>query len=575
MKVCILVTLISCYLVACAPKSQFADTIFSNGTILTMNDAQPSVDAVAVKDGKIIYAGTIDSAMTFKGDQTEMVDLNGRTLMPGLIDVHSHFTMGGTSKFYVPLQPSPYGTVNDFASLKKRLRDYIDENHIPEGDTIIGNGYDDAIMTEQLQPTKETLDSVSDKHVIYIWHTSGHMGVANSKALAALGINKNTPNKPGGVIVKNPEGTPTGLLQENENIYALTSLVRPPKIEPLIDSMMAMQKEYLKYGQTTICDGRSMPSDLKILHALADMKLLKVDVIAWPDYDSNAVNIENLSKQKAYHNRFRIGGMKFSVDGSPQGRTAWLTQHYYNVGPGHDTSYKGVNIYNSDSLYKYVKSVLQHGMTFQCHDNGDAAIDQMISTVQRLKQEGVYNDSMRGALIHVQVSRPDHVAKIKAAGLIPSYYVSHTYFWGDWHRKVTLGQDRAAIISPCKQALDSGLIFTLSHDAPITPPDIITLFATSVTRATRSGFVLGPELRLKTNDALKAVTINAAYQIKEEKTKGSIENGKLADLIILDKNPLTTADSLLHSLVVQETYKEGKKVYDVKEGKSKDVSMNR
>jgi predicted amidohydrolase YtcJ len=541
-----------------------ADLVFVNGTILTMNDSRPEVEAVAVKDGKIIFAGSRDSAMQYKADPTKLIDLEQHTLMPGFIDPHSHFTQTGGIKMMANLSPAPYGTVMDIPSLQECLRQYITDNKIPAGQTVLGFGYDDAIMKEHRHPVKEELDAVSTEYPIYILHASGHMGVANSKALSQVGITPATPNPEGGVIVHNADGSLNGRLEENANIYLAGKLEVAPTPEEVMKNMMAAQEDYLKYGQTTICDGRSMPGDLKVLSLLATKKLLKVDVVAFPDYDQHANLLDSLKQYNVYQNRFRIGGMKFTVDGSPQGRTAWLTQPYFHPGEGKSKDYKGFPIYTDAALYEKIKAVLQHGMTFQLHDNGDAAIDQALGAILRLKEEGIYQDSMRATLIHVQVSRPDHIAKIKQAGVIPSYYVSHTYFWGDWHRQETLGEQRAAFISPCKAALDAGILFTLSHDAPVTPPDIITLFHTAVNRTTMSGYVLGPDQRIKVWDALKAITINAAYQYKEEHTKGSIETGKLADLIVLDQDPLQINPSLLKDLKVLHTYKEGELVYSLK-----------
>lgn len=565
MKIHTLIFIAAGLLLSCSQKQNnpSADLIFSNGTILTMNDKQPTVAAVAVKDGKIIYAGSLDKVMSFKTDSTKMVDLAGKTLTPGFIDPHSHFTMVGTMKILADLSPEPYGGVMDIPSLQKRLKDYIVEHKIPKGAVVLGNGYDDAIMKEHRHPTKEELDAVSTDHPIYILHASGHMGVANSKAIEQAGITASTPNPTGGVIVHNPDGSLNGRMEENANIQFAMKFRPVPSMEEVVKNMLAAQEDYLKYGQTTICDGRTMATDLKILQALADKKLLKVDVISYPDYDDNASRLDELKKKFSYENRFRIGGIKFTLDGSPQGRTAWLTEPYFKQAEGESKDYKGFPIYTDSALYANMRNVLQHGMTFQVHDNGDAAIDQALNTITRLKKEGIYNDSIRATLIHVQVSRPDQISKIKAAGVIPSYYVSHTYFWGDWHREVTLGEKRAAFISPCKAALDHNILFTLSHDAPVTPPDIITLFHTAVNRTTRTGYVLGPDQRISTAEALKAITINAAYQYKEEKNKGSIEKGKLADLVILDANPLTTAPSFLKDLKVLNTYKEGKLVYSL------------
>src|SRR5690606_19007103 len=208
-----------------------------------------------------------------------------------------------------------------------------------------------------------------------------------------------------------------------------------------------------------------------------------------------------------------------------------------------------------------LKIIFSNNITAQLHVNGDAAIDQAIRVIEKLKNEGIYKPEMRATLIHVQNSRPDHIAKIKAIGVIPSYFSSHVYLWGDWHYESVFGAERAAFISPAKAAKDAGIIFTIHHDSPVTPPDLLTGAYAAVNRTTRSGRILGADQRISVLDALKAITVNAAYQYQEEDLKGSLKVGKVADLVILDENPMTIEPSKLRDIKVLETIKEGKTVF--------------
>lgn len=208
-----------------------------------------------------------------------------------------------------------------------------------------------------------------------------------------------------------------------------------------------------------------------------------------------------------------------------------------------------------------MKTIFTNHITAQLHVNGDAAIDQALRVIGKLKEEGIYQPEMRATLIHVQNSRLDHIAKIKAIGVIPSYFSSHVYLWGDWHYQSVFGPKRAAFISPAKSAKDAGIVFTIHHDSPVTPPDLLTGVYAAVNRTTRSGMILGPNERIGVLDALKAITINAAYQYQEEKQKGSLKEGKLADLVVLDQNPLTIDPKKLRDIKVLETIKEGETVF--------------
>ncbi|WP_400262204.1 amidohydrolase [Sphingobacterium sp. SG20118] len=306
----------------------------------------------------------------------------------------------------------------------------------------------------------------------------------------------------------------------------------------------------------------TMGVGLTLLREAAAKKLIKADIVYFPDFEANKKEWESfLPHYMKYENNLKFGGFKFSDDGSPQGKTAWLTQPYLIPPEGQSKDYKGFPIFTDEVLYDDLKTIFSKNITAQLHVNGDAAIDQALRVIGKLRQEGIYKPELRATLIHVQNSRPDHISKIKDIGVIPSYFSAHVYLWGDWHYSSVFGPERAAFISPANAAKDAGITFTLHHDAPVTPPDLMTGVYAAVNRITRSGMVLGPEQRIKVIDALKAITINAAYQYHEEDIKGSLKEGKLADLVILNKDPLTIDPKELRSIQVLETIKEGKTVF--------------
>ena len=194
------------------------------------------------------------------------------------------------------------------------------------------------------------------------------------------------------------------------------------------------------------------------------------------------------------------------------------------------------------------------------HTNGDAAADQLIGAVEKANEKHPVEDP-RTVMIHAQIVRGDQLNKMKEINIIPSFFVSHTFFWGDWHRDSVLGKKRAYSISPAKSALDKNITFTFHNDSPVAPVDITPLLWSGVTRVSRSGDIIGPDERVSIMDAIKAVTINAAYQNFEEDTKGSIEVGKIADLVVLSENPLNVDPMEIRNINVLYTYKEGKLIY--------------
>ncbi|MDH6253603.1 putative amidohydrolase YtcJ [Chryseobacterium sp. H1D6B] len=549
------------------PKEK-ADTLYFGGTILTMEDKPAQVEAVAVKNGRILFAGSKLEADHYIDDQTKNINLDGKTMLPGFIDVHGHFTSRAGMMQAVDLSPEPYGTVNSIKDLQNTLKNFIKEHKISKTQPVIGNGYDDAIMTEHRHPTKDELDAVSKTNPIIVIHTSGHASVANSAMLKFLGITESSKDPEGGHYGRNKKtGKLNGKLEENASFTALLALTEKMSKgtdtqAQAMDNLMKAQEEWLSYGQTTICDGRTMGESVGLLEKAASKHLFKADVVYFPDYEYFKKGFDTFKpKYMKYENHLKLGGFKFSDDGSPQGKTAWLTQPYLVPPEGQSADYKGFPIFSDETLYNDLKTLFQNNITAQLHVNGDAAIDQALRVIKRLKEEKIYKPELRVTLIHVQNSRPDHIQKIKDLGLIPSYFSTHAYLWGDWHYSSVFGPERASFISPANSALKAGILFTIHHDAPVTPPDLITAVYAAVNRKTRSGRILGPNERITPLEALKAITINAAYQLQEEKTKGSIIAGKLADFVILDRNPLAIDPETIRSISVLETIKEGVSVY--------------
>jgi len=558
------------FILGCKSNQKKGDILYFGGNIITMEDGVPEVEALVLKGGKILFVGSRKNADAYVGDSTNQIDLKGKTLLPGFIDAHGHITSRAGMEQAIDLSPSPYGTVNSIPDLQKTLITVIQQKKLGPSVPILGNGYDDAIMREHRHPTRQELDAVSTTNPIIVIHASGHASVVNSAMLTLLGIAENVRDPEGGHYGRTADNRLNGKLEENASFTALVKLTEiMPKpshakneLSQSLKDFVKAQDEWLSYGQTTICDGRSMGVSIGLLKEAAAKNLLKADVVYFPDFEANKADWESFKPNyMQYEKRLKFGGFKFSDDGSPQGKTAWLTQPYLVPPEGQSADYRGVPIFSDEALYNDLKTVFSNHITAQLHVNGDAAIDQALRVIGKLKEEGIYKPELRATLIHVQNSRPDHIAKIKEIGVIPSYFSSHVYLWGDWHYQSVFGPKRAAFISPAQSAKKAGILFTIHHDSPVTPPDLMTGVYAAVNRTTRSGMVLGPNERIDVRDALKAITINAAYQYQEENDKGSLKEGKLADLVILDQNPLTIDPRKLRDIKVLETIKEGKIVF--------------
>lgn len=555
---------------ALAATPPMADAIWFNGPIITIDDQHPNAQAVAVKDGKILAVGDKQRVLKNQGPATQMLDLKGATLLPGFIDPHGHVSMVGFQAASANLLPPPDGANNSIPKLQQTLRNFEQQSPIPKQfGVLFGFGYDDSQLQEQRHPTKDDLDAVAKDVPIAIVHQSSHLGVLNSKALELAKIDASTPNPEGGVI-RRVEGSqePNGVLEENAFFNALIKIFPKLSADQAVDMLSAGQKLYISYGYTTLQDGRSSADQVKTaIKAASDGKLL-ADIVSYPDILTPGTRemlvapwYHPSNQPVVYNQHFRIGGVKLTLDGSPQGKTAWLSQPYFKPPQGQDASYAGYGVVkDADALAIYKEALANHWQILS-HTNGDRAIDQLLSSM-RAAEKAYPGVDVRPVMIHGQTLRKDQVAELKQLKIFPSLFPMHTYYWGDWHRESVLGPERAENISPTQWVLKAGMKFTTHHDAPVALPDSMRVLAATVNRTTRSGYVLGPEQRVTPLQALKAMTLWSAYQHFEEDRKGSITPGKLADFAVLSANPLTVKPETLSEIQVLKTVKEGRVIYE-------------
>ena len=547
-------------------QEQIADIIYTGGDIVTMNDIHPTAEALAIKDGKILRVGSKADMDTCKGNDTKTIDLQGKTLLPGFIDAHGHVFNAGLQALAANLLARPDGSVNDISSLQETLRDWAEKypERISKTGWIIGFGYDDAQLREQRHPTRDDLDAVSTTIPILAIHQSGHLAAINSKGLEVAGITAATENPPGGAYRRREGGPePDGVLEEMGFFKLVFTVLGTLGTEDNKTLLKAGLDLYSRFGFTTAQEGRATIEAIETEAATAEEGGLQMDVVAYADIQGAADSMKPPYLDKAYHNHFRIGGAKLNLDGSPQGKTAWLTKPYKVPPEGQQQDYRGYPAVTDQEAIDLVDKAFKNGWQILAHCNGDAAMDQYIKAI-RIATEKYGKADRRPVMIHAQTVREDQLDEMKELGIIPSFFGMHTYYWGDWHRDSVLGQERAARISPAVSALKRGMIYTQHHDAPVAMPNSIMILASQVNRTTRSGKVLGPEQRVSIKDALKSITINAAYQYFEEGHKGSLEQGKLADLVVLDKNPLKVEPTAIKDIKVLETIKEGISIYKAK-----------
>jgi len=537
-------------------------TLYYNGDILTMVGNTPNyVDAIVEKDGKIIFSGSSEEAMKVAGKGHNMIDLEGKTLVPGFIDGHCHFANFGAQAIGAQLLASPDANVDDMETLMSVLKEWNTSKNRALTGWIYGTGFDDSILKEKRFPTKHDLDEVSTEFPIMITHISGHFAVVNSKGLEKLGIDENSENPEGGIIRReNNSKEPNGVLEELAAIPYMLQAIAPQSEEAIIKFFEAGQEMALSYGYTTAQEGRAMQNQ-EILVAMAEMDKYKIDVISYIDYMFVDKHMSSKWNSKNYINKFRIGGMKVTLDGSPQGRTAWRTEPYLIPPEGMPHDYSGYPAIPNDSVLSSIfEKGFKNNWQILTHTNGDAAVDQLIRTMKPLKEK-YGNEGRRDVIIHGQYIREDQLDQAKNMNMIASLFPLHTFYWGDWHTQL-IGDSLVQNISPVKTALKKGLDVTIHTDAPVALPNLMRVLWTAVERTSRSGKIIGPDERITPYEALKAITIWSAYQHFEEDKKGTLENGKLADLVILDKNPLKVNTEEIKDIQVLKTIKEGKIVFE-------------
>lgn len=550
-----------------APPAEPADAIWFGGPILTVaGEGAPPAEAVAVKDGRIVSVGTKAEVLAaHQGRATAMHDLRGHTLLPGFVDAHSHLSGVGLQAVAANLLPPPDGRATSIADIQQIMRDYIAAApFVKQYGLAVGFNYDDSQLAERRAPNRRELDAVSTAIPIVLTHQSGHLGAYNNKALAMTAITAASPNPAGGVIQRESDGrTPNGVLEEQAHFNAMMALMPQLTTAQTMDLVTAAQEIYIANGFTTVQDGRTDPPTLAVLAAMGKAGTLKVDVVAYPDLPMNEKNamLTGPLMARTYTDHFRIGGIKLTFDGSPQGKTAWFTKPYKEPPAGQPANYRGYPAFpKPGEAQGWVDMAYRNHWQVLVHANGDAAIDELIATVAKAQQAYPGADR-RTVLIHGQYLRFDQVEQIKALGIFTALYPMHTFYWGDYHRDSVAGPERAAFISPTSAVLAAGMRFSIHSDAPVTYPDSMRLLDSAVNRTTRSHQVLGPEQRVPPEVALKAMTLWSAYQHFEEASKGSIEVGKLADFVILDENPTKVAPATLKDIKVLATVKEGRVIW--------------
>ena len=530
--------------------------LYRGGPILTMDATNRVVEALLIEGDRIAAVGD-EAELRDRADQKRrVVDLQGKALLPGFIDAHAHFPGAGIFAVLLDLNSPPIGDIESVEAIVERLRERAASTS--QGGWVVGMGYDDTLLEEKRHPTRTDLDRASTEHPIAIWHISGHLAALNSAGLERVGIDAETPDAVGGRIRRDPQtGEPDGVLEEND-----THVLQPLLAPGLRDSWRIVReasRRYLAAGVTTAQNGYATPQQMKGLLRLSRLGLLPLRVILWPGQETTDALLDGrFAFESPDPLWIRRGAAKIIGDGSIQGYTGYLSAPYH-APPGDDPDYRGYPTIAREELIELVTRYHAQGLQVAVHGNGDACIDNILDAFEAAQRAHPRPDP-RHLVIHAQMARDDQLDRMAELGVIPSFFSLHTYYWGDRHREIFMGPERAARMSPARSAMDRGLRFTIHTDAPVVPMEPLRLVWAAVNRRSSSGACIGEAERIPPIQALRAVSIDAAYQHFEEREKGSLEVGKLADLVILDRSPLDDPEHI-DRIRVLETVVGGRSVY--------------
>lgn len=533
-----------------AMQAQSNKTAFINGKIFTVNDNQPFAQSVVVQDNKIIFVGSDEDAKKFIDNNTQVVNLDGKLMLPGFNDNHVHFLTGGFYLLGIDLRPA-----TSTSEFKQILKDYAKKY---PAKWITGGYWDHEKWEVKDLPTKEMIDEVVSDQPVFVERLDGHMGVANSYALKLAGITNETESPDGGLIVKDPKtGEPTGVLKDNAMDLVYVKIPDHTEQENY-ESLLAALNEAKRLGLTSVQD-MSYPDAMTVYERAKKEGILTCRIFSrWPIADYKYLVNKNI-KAGYGDDLIRMGSLKGFADGSLGSSTAWFFERYVQ-----DTTTSGLamDVINDGSMDKWCFDADKNGLQICVHAIGDKANSYMLDLYEKIIKENPEWDR-RFRIEHAQHLRKEDIKRFAELGVIASVQPYHCIDDGVWAEK-RIGPERLKYSYPFKSFLNAGVKLCFGTDWYVAPLNPLLGIYAAVTRRTLDdknpdGWI--PEQNISVEDAIKCYTLNSAYASFEENIKGSIEVGKLADLIVLSDDLLTIEPVKIKDAEVIMTVFDGKIIY--------------
>ena len=534
-------------------------TVFTGGTVLTVDANFSEAQAIAIRGNKILVVGTDAAVRAAAGKSAKIIDLGGKTVLPGFIDAHTHVIAGSVVDAIMD-----YVGMSRFATTAQVLGHLrAKAKRTPHGAWICARNFDPAVQTGPAALTFAELDAVSTAHPVFVLNASGHLAYANSKAFEVAGIPADVKNPAGAEFVRDTTGKLTGEMKNN--IAYLQVLQRNPALtnaDP-VEALIGLLDKWGRFGLTTVSElslgGLSQsPADASIMFRAAQSGRLKARIRAYPFYTVGARAWDEAGLKPGDGNALaRIVGYKLVADGSNQGFTGLQREPYLN------SDSKGLAYMSAEELKQTAVEQASKGWQLAIHGNGDAAIDNVLDTCEAVRDSGVDMSKARFRIEHCSILHDDQIARMKDLGVSASFLIGHVHYWGVAMRDKVFGEKKAKLLDRCRSAEKAGIGFTLHSDFLVTDPDPMHMIEMAVTRRTwkEPDYVLAPDETISVESAIRAMTFEAAWQLYSEHEVGSLEAGKLADLVILDNDPRTVDPDTIKNISVLETWMDGTQVF--------------
>ncbi|MCE8515026.1 amidohydrolase [Ruegeria pomeroyi] len=542
-----------------AQAQDTATTVFTNGTVLTVDADFSEAEAIAIRGNRILAVGTEADVRAAAGGDATIVDLDGRIVLPGFIDAHTHVISG-----------SVVDSIMDYVGMARFTTAAEVLDHIavraaetPAGEWLVFRNFDPAVQEGPDALTFAELDPISTEHPIFVLNASGHLAYANSKAFEVSGITEDVENPPGGEFVRDADGNLTGFMKNNVAFLQVASNYPAMMAADPVEGLIGLLDKWGAVGLTTVSELSlgalaQSPADAQVMAAAAQSGRLKARIRAYPFYTLGTEAWDEAGIRQGDGDAMaRIAGFKLVADGSNQGFTGLQREPYLN------SDDRGLAYMSREELTAMALDRADKGWQLAIHGNGDAAIDNILDSCQALADAGIDMSRVRPRIEHCSILHDEQIERMRALGVSASFLIGHVHYWGVAMRDEVFGAEKAQLLDRCRSVEEAGIGFTLHSDFLVTDPDPLHMIEMAVTRRTwkEPDYVLAPDERISVESAIRAMTSEAAWQLFSEQEVGSLEAGKLADFVILDNDPRTVDPDTIKDIRVIETWMDGKQVY--------------